>query len=71
MIWLLPHPLLPTLPSASCLSLSVFLPVELTDGRGGVGEAKSYDGEKDCYSINHSILSGSAHPDLMRLTRPK
>ncbi len=43
--------------------LSVFLcaPVELTDGRegvGGAGGAKSYDHEEAWTSINHSILSG-------------
>jgi hypothetical protein len=39
----------PPLPSASCLFFSVFLcvsPVELTDGRGGGGGAKSNGDEK-------------------------
>jgi len=43
-------------PPASCLSFSVFLWVA-TDGRGGKG-AESNDGEKACFSTNHSILSG-------------
>jgi hypothetical protein len=41
----------PFLPAESCLSSSVFLPVELTDGKGGEG-AKLYDGEKAWSSIN-------------------
>ncbi len=62
MIWLLPHPLLPTIPSASCLSFSVFLcgagRVYWLGGMGWDGRgAKSYDGEKAWSSINHSILS--------------
>ena len=58
-VWSLDHPL----PSASCLSFSVFLCVA---GRaywrerrvGGGDGAKSCDGEKAWSSINHSILSG-------------
>ncbi len=66
MIWLLPHPL-PLPPSACCLSYSVLLRVELSDGRGegvGVG-AKSYDGEKAWSSIevqNSNIISGFYFP---------
>jgi hypothetical protein len=55
-------PPLPPIPSASCLSFSVFLCVtsELTDGRGGGGwrGAKSYDREKAWPSIYHSLLFG-------------
>jgi hypothetical protein len=49
------HPL----PSASCLFFSVFLCVT---GQAYWWErwgAKSYDGEKDWYSMNHSTLSAS------------
>jgi hypothetical protein len=60
-IWLLVLPL-PPLPSATCLSFSVFLCVagraDLRE-RGWVGggrRAKSYDREKDWPSVNHSIL---------------
>jgi hypothetical protein len=62
MIWLLPH-LSPLLPSASCLSFSVYLCVELIDGRGErvEGGAESYKREKARRSsINHSILSAQA-----------
>jgi hypothetical protein len=60
--WLLPHPL-PPLPSASCLSFSVFLCVDYRsiywrESRGG---AKSYEDEKARSSINSSILSGVNH----------
>ncbi len=63
MMWLLPSP---PPPSASCLSLSVFLCVAgRTYWRGrererwGKGEgAKSYDGEKALSSITHKTLSG-------------
>jgi hypothetical protein len=59
MIRLLAQSLSPLLPSVTCHSFSVFLPVELTDGRkGGVGGAKSHDREKAWSSLNHSILSG-------------
>jgi hypothetical protein len=37
---------------SSCVS-----PVELTDGRGGGGVAKSYFVEKAWSSVNHSIFS--------------
>jgi hypothetical protein len=51
------------LPSASCLSFSIFLPVDLTDGRAGDEAGKEpkiiqYDREKTWSSINNSILSG-------------
>ncbi len=54
-----PHPL----PSASCLSFSVFQFVTGRTywrkmGEGGGGGAKSFDNEKAWYSVNHSILSG-------------
>jgi hypothetical protein len=52
----LAHPLLPSLPSANCLSFSVF--------RGGRG-AKSYDCEKAWPSINHSILSGYKYSECL------
>ncbi len=55
-----PHPLPPPLPSASCLSFSVFLcgGREYTGWRGGAGGAtKSYDGKKAWSFKNHSILS--------------
>jgi hypothetical protein len=51
------------LPSASCLSFSVFRgvsPVELSGGRGGEGvgeEQNPDDGEKAWSSVNHSKLS--------------
>jgi hypothetical protein len=64
-VWFGSSPAPPPLPSASCLSFSVFLrvasPVELTDVRcGGVvvwRGAKSNLREKAWPSINHSILS--------------
>ncbi len=56
----LPTPLYPPLPTASCLSFSVFLCVAgqaYWRGGEGFGGTKSYDGEKSWSSINHSVLS--------------
>ncbi len=66
MIWLLFRPI-PPLPSASCLSFSVFLCVagqaywRESGGEGGRGGAKSYHHEKAWFSINHSILTSRLH----------
>jgi hypothetical protein len=58
-----PSPTSPLLPSASCLSFSVFLCVVgrafwREKGGGGGGRANPYDREKAWSSVNHSILSG-------------
>ncbi len=51
------------LPSATCLSFSVFLSSLLTgEGGGGGRGAKSYDREKAWPSINHSVLSAYMSP---------
>ncbi len=63
MIRLLPRPLSSTpLPSASCLSFSIFLSTYLRGGGGGGRGrgAKSYDREKAWLSRNRWILSGEA-----------
>jgi hypothetical protein len=58
MIWLLPHPV----PSPTISKLDRRIPGRLRKieklGDVGGGGAKSFDGEKNRFSINHSILSG-------------
>jgi hypothetical protein len=68
MNWLLPHPA-PPLPSARCLSFSVFLcalPVELTDGRvggKGVGEGPNHTvWRRESLSIYKSFNTICTHP---------
>jgi hypothetical protein len=51
-----PLPLI--LPSASCLSFSVFPCLLTKDGVGGGGGAQAFYNDKALPSINHSILSG-------------
>jgi hypothetical protein len=62
----IPYALAPSPSPVSKLSLFLSLPVspvELTDGREGVG-AKSYDGEKAWSSINHAILSALMYVEV-------
>jgi len=70
MIRLLAH-LLPTLPSASCLSFSVFLCVANRASwlKGGGRGAKSYDREKARPSINHWIFSSPRYFGILAWIR--
>jgi hypothetical protein len=60
MIWLLPpsHSVPPSLVSKLEQATHRKTEKERQLADGGGGGAKSYDGEKACSSINHSILSG-------------
>ncbi len=57
MIWLLAQPS-PLLPAESCLSFSVFLPVELTEGKGGEGSKILRRRENLVLYNCYSLLSG-------------